>query len=167
MGKKLKYSKMKKAFSVLELMVVLAITSMVIGTMKIHLQNKKVQAEAKNIVEIVEVYKLVLSMYYLKNGGAFPETSGHIEDIARLRPYCPADFNTKEMIKSKKCKDITYSYAESILKIFIELEDEPELTDEIGKRLYEFAAQTQIFIKKSPGEFSITFYIKNGQNIYI
>ena len=169
---------MKKAFSLAELLIVLAIISMVISTMKVHVKHRRFQAEVKNIVEIAKIYESAMTMYYFRNGGTFPIAEldsdwkkNHLEDIPSLRPYCPAGFNTKGMIKSQKCKDITYFYTKifgmALFNIFIELEDEPELTDEIKKQLDEFAVPNQVTTTKQSGSFSVTFYIQQWSTIYI
>ncbi len=176
MDKKLSCKETKKAFSVLELMVVLAIISMVIGTMKVHIKHRKFQAEAKNIVEIAKIYETAVLMYCIRHGGKYPALSStwsenHLESIAALKPYCPTGFNTKEMIKSKKCKDITYFYMEIfdwvLFNIFIELEDEPELVDEIKRQLCEFVETKRVETTKQSGAFSVTFYIQQWDKIYI
>ncbi|MGX8716662.1 MAG: type II secretion system protein [bacterium] len=171
---------MKRAFTLTEMLIVLAIISILIGTMNVHVQHKKLQAEAKNIVECAKIYESAMSMYYLRNGGNFPTaeldadwTKNHLEDIKSLKPYCPTGFNTKGMIKSAQCKDITYFYMEifgpstALFNIFIQLEDNEELTDEIQRQLLEFAVPGQVTTTKTAGSFSVTFYIKHGSTVYI
>ena len=157
---------MKKAFSVLEMIVVLTIISMVVGSMKVYVKHRKFQAEVKNIVEIAMIYESAMRMYYFRHNGTFPVAEldsdwekNHLEDVPSLKPYCPIGFNTKKMIKSQKCKDITYfSQGGVLLQIFIEVEDDSKLVDEITRQLDEIAPYRSN-PRKQPGSYRVAFTI--------
>ena len=146
---------MKKAFSLAELLIVLAIISMVISTMKVHVKHRRIQAEAKNIVEVFKIYESALSMYYVRHGAhLLPTFNGALEgyknvpgkmdvEIPELKPYCPAGFNTRASIRSKKCRDfymISYDQSpyQDVTCICAEFEpDAEDLLNEVKRQLEE------------------------------
>lgn len=140
---------MKKAFSLAELLLVLAIISMVVGTMKVHVQHKRIQAEAKNIVEVVNIYKLAISMYHFNNNGYFPDNWWcHLEDVPQLKPYCPPGFDTLSSIHSKKCTDIKCcSDFGSVIRVSFELNDNYAnlLRSEVKKQLEEISVPDTVW----------------------
>ena len=99
---------MKKAFSLAELLLVLAIISMVVGTMKVHVQHKRIQADAKSIVEKFYIYYGAITMYYLRNRGTFPADASwkFMEQVDCLEPYYPKGFKSPGVLRSKEYKDI-------------------------------------------------------------
>ena len=178
---------MKKAFSLAELLVVLAIISIVIGTMKVSIQHKRLQANAKAIVECIKVYEAAITMYYLRNGGAFPpDANGQVlEDVPALYPYCPAGFNTTEVISGKNVNSIAIDATGGNygIKIFVSGEEGGKVLNEVIKQLKEFALESQF----NQGAFSVppsydpgtgqssggetrryfTFCLKKGDTVYI
>ena len=162
---------MKRAFTLTEMLIVLAIISILIGTMNVHVQHKRLQAEAKNIVECVKIYEAALSSYYLRNLGDFPEdTNGKkLEDVNKLKPYCPTGFNTDGSIHSQNCQNVQIFDTNNFTNYGIQLiinGDEP-LADEIVDQLKEFALASQITTEKEDGTCTIKFHLKKGNDIYI
>lgn len=175
---------MKRAFSLTELMVVLAIISMIIKTMQVYIQHKVTQANIRNIVECVKIYEVATTMFYLHNNGDFPSDASekNLENVGSLKPYCPTNFNTKKMLQDTGCKDITFfEYSNkysSVYAIKISTGDNANLSLEIKKQLLKFAPEDQIGVKESIGgaspsgdsdeESSPTlFFLKEGNAVYI
>lgn len=161
---------MKRAFTLIEMMLVLAIISILIGTMKVHVQHKSIQAEAKNIVECVKIYEAALTMYYLRNGGSFPENTNDekIENVDALKPYYPKGFNTDGSIHSKNCLSIRiYDYMSRYgVEVRINHGNDP-LRNEIAAQLKEFACESQIQTGGGTIGLVVRFLLKKGDDIYI
>ena len=135
---------MKKAFSLIELLLVLSIISMIMGTMKAHVQKRRLQADAKSIVEKFYVYYGALTMYYLRNRGTFPADANwkFIEQLEVLEPYYPKGFESQGVLRSKEYKDIFIRQENGDFAIIIVLykTETTELREEIIKQLREFAS---------------------------
>lgn len=164
---------MKRGFSLSELMLVLAIMSIIMGTMKVCIQHRRIQADAKNIVECVKIYESVLTMYYLRNGGSFPENvdAKHLEEIDVLEAYRPTGFNTLGSIHSQKCQNIAISCSDTSedYGIQITITEDKALADEIVKQLKASAVSSQITSSEASetSTYTVYFYIKKGKDIYI
>ncbi|MGX8716661.1 MAG: type II secretion system protein [bacterium] len=162
---------MKRAFTLTEMLVVLAVISILIGTMNVHVQHKKLQAEAKNIVECVKIYEAALSSYYLRNLGNFPEdTNGKkLEDVNKLKPYCPTGFNTDGSIYTEKYQSMQIFDTNNFTNYGIQLiiNGDESLADEIVSQLNEFAVASQITHDKEEGTSTIKYHLKKGNDIYI
>lgn len=160
---------MKRGFSLIELMIVLTIISMIMGTMKVHIQHRKIQADAKNIVECVKIYESVLTMYYLRNGGSFPANVNekYLEEINELKVYYPTGFNTLGSIHSQKCKNIAIYDDSEDYGIQITITGDKALADEIEKQLKASAVSSQVTLQEQTNLYTIYFYLKKGDDIYI
>ena len=171
---------MKRAFSLTELMVVLAIISMIIKTMQVYIQHKVTQANIRNIVECVKIYEVAATMFYLHNNGEFPsDASGkNLENVDSLKPYCPTNFNTKNMLQDTGCKNITFSVPSNEYAIEISMGDNENLSTKIKKQLLKFAPEDQIGLEASGGgaspsgdsdekSSSILFFLKKENAVYI
>lgn len=182
---------MKKAFSLTELMIVLAIISMIMGTMKVYVKHQRIQAEARSIVECVKIYEVALTMYYLRNGGTFPPncTGEKLEEVEALAPYRPIDFNTSTYIHSPACTGITImeDYTGYGIRISFDyaLVHNTKLVSEVIKQLNASGVASQIGTQESNPEKStpdggvnyggsiwVFFYLKKENylqpaNIYI
>ena len=103
---------MKKAFSLAELLVVLAIISIVMGTMKVSIQHKRLQASAKAIVEYFNIYRSAITMYYFRKGGdlSILESNGrkYLEDIPELDLYRPVGFKSHGTLPISELKSIAF-----------------------------------------------------------
>ena len=162
---------MKKAFSLAELLIVLSIISMIMGTMKVHVHHRKIQADAKNIVENFYVYHSTITMYYLRNGGVFPGNNwDFLENIDKLKPYCPKGLKSSGGVNTKEYKDIFIYKDGNKFAIIIALYKgkTTELRDEIVKQLKEYAVPSQVDTTSASQQvWYVWFYLKNGDNIYI
>ena len=171
---------MKKAFSLAELLIVLAVISIITGTMKVHIQHKRIQAEAKNIVECVKVYEAAITMYYLRHGGKFPPNSRYkkLEDVEALKPYIPDGFNTMDSINSKLIRyiDIYDQWDKYGIRINNWGGEGEVLLREVEQQLKKFAVENQVVYKANVAigsgaggtiELNLYFYLKDGDNIYI
>lgn len=171
---------MKRAFSLTELMVVLAIISMIIKTMQVYIQHKVTQANIRNIVECVKIYEVATTMFYLHNNGKFPSDADrkNLENVDSLKPYCPINFNTKNMLQDTGCKNITFSVFSNAYAIEISTGSNKNLPMEIEKQLFKFALEDQIEREaildptSSSGDSNeirtfVLFFLKKGNAVYI
>ena len=174
---------MKKGFSLTELLIVLAIISMVAGTMNVQVKNKRIQANAKAIVECVKTYEAAISMYYLQSG-KFP-TNGRdyrLEDLLALKPYCPIGFNTLKIIQANNLTNLTVSSNGEVISISGRGEEAGKILSEVEKQLKEFALDDQFSCTASSGgmllnpdgttsqgqtNYQLRFYLKKNDNIYL
>ena len=162
---------MKKGFSLTELLIVLAIISMIVGTMNVQVKNKRLQAEAKNIVEVFKIYESALSMYYLRHGAhLLPTFTGFLEEIPELQPYCPVGFKTLASIRSKRCtwfemisfdqepyEDLTCIYA-----AFNKTKEDWELAKEVRKQLEETSVPGNVNLYEEADSLSLQLVVKWG-----
>ena len=155
----------------MELLLVLAIISMVIGTMKVHVQKQKIQAEARNIVERVKVYQAAITMYYLRNGGNFPVLeSTLLENNPKLKPYYPAGFKSKGAdIKIAGFLSVSMQCSDSYCRIIVDITGRKDLANEVYKQLKEFALDAQVVQSYHDASNTqlIFFYLKKNNTIYI
>ena len=137
---------MKKAFSLIEMMLVLTIISILIGTMKVNIQRKKLEADAKKIVELARVCYSAIMMYYLRNGGTFPSivAGGRLENEPDLKPYCPAGVKSRRSdVKISGFNDMFIQSnlnvygIHGIFRFYIEFYKNVELKNEVLKQLEE------------------------------
>ncbi len=171
---------MKRAFSLTELMVVLAIISMIIKTMQVYIQHKVTQANIRNIVECVKIYEVAATMFYLHHNGEFPSDANwkNLENVDSLKPYCPTNFNTKNMLQDTGCENITFSVSSNSCAIKISTGSNKNLPTEIEKQLLKFALKDQIGWETVLGgaspsgnsngtRTSVLFFLKKGNAVYI
>ena len=138
---------MKKAFSLAELLVVLAIISIIMGTTKVYVKRKRIQAEAKNVVECIKVYEAAITMYYLQKGDFPSDADGKkLEEVEKLKPYYPSGFDTLKSIHTKSINDICIyaSGKEYGIKVSASGSDGVNLINEIDSQLKECALDRQI-----------------------
>ena len=165
---------MKKAFSLAELLIVLAIMSMVVGTMKVHIKNKRIQADAKAIVECIKIYQSAITMYYLRNNETFPPDSDgkKLEEVDALVPYCPPGFKTLDNtnISGFKGMGITDEGNRYIIYFRIGGSSCSELTTEVHKQLKTFTVDGQVMASRTYGGplvFTTYLFLKDVNDIYI
>ena len=135
---------MKKAFSLAELLIVLAVMSMVVGTMKVHVHHKRIQADAKAIVECMKIYRSVITMYYLQHDGTFPPDSNgkKLEEVDALAPYCPPGFKTLDNANINGLEGISIAGGSSYgIRVSLSVE---ELIIEVRKQLETFTVNGQL-----------------------
>lgn len=166
---------MKRAFTLIELMIVLFILSVLICTMKIHIQDKRFQATVKSIVEYYKIYHSAITMYYMRNGGKLPATlidnnnTGRLyfECMTELKPYFPAGF-TCVNIPAEEFKSIAYFHYNGTHNIVLEISinkkgDYLKLIEELKNQLCETLGD----IPYQTSDHFVEFYIKCGDEIYL
>ena len=165
---------MKRAFTLMELMIVLFILAILICTMRVHIKDKRFQSEAKSIVECVKIYETTISMYYVRHNAGFPlYWSGRkLEDIEPLKLYRPTNFKTMSGIPTAKCPSInTFQTSQngSLVDygVQITINGDENLANEIVSQLDDFAVSSQITNEKENNTYTIKFYLKKGNDIYI
>ena len=164
MDKKLKF---KKAFSLTEIMLVLAIMAILASLLNVNIKSKREDVEIKNIIECVKIYEAAVQMYYLHNSGTFPTvTSGaKLETIGELDRFRPENFNTDRLIKSGSCQSLGFYISGVIFDINVTLNTgTTNFRNKIVKVLKEHCSTSQV----ASGTNYIYYYLRdNSSNIYI
>lgn len=145
---------MKKAFSLTELVIVLAIISILMGTMKVSFQKRKLQAEARRIVECMKIYHAAITMYYWRKGKLPSPPSSinekYLEDIPALKPYGPTGFKTLRNVGGTgTLKDVVFynpgsHYFAVYARLYKTASNKVKLEAEIKKQLKEFLSDEQV-----------------------
>ena len=167
MDRKLRF---KKAFSLTELMLVLAIMAILSGLLQVNISERKQEAEVKNIVECVKAYELAFSMYYLHHNGSEDTFSSvtdgaTLESIDDLERFRAINFSTNNLIKSENCTGIVYYNSEGNFGIKINFASNRERF--IGKVVHELkqsCVESQVVVDGD----CIYFYLRDSSgNIYV
>ena len=162
---------MKRAFTLIELMIVLFILSVLICTMKIHIQDKRFQATVKSIVEYAKIYHSAITMYYVRKGSLPTKVKNHtgrqyFEDLSDLKPYFPSGF-TCVNIPAEEFKHIAYYHYGTgiiVLEIYInKVGDYLKLIEELKNQLCETLGD----IPYLTSDHTVEFYIKCGDEFYL
>ncbi len=161
MDRKLKF---KQAFSLTEIMLVLAIMAILSGLLQVNIKARRQEAEIKNIVECVKIYEATVQMYYLHNNGVFPSiTNGaKLESIDALERFRPVNFNTDNLIKSGSCSGLAYYISGTKIGIKITFNaNTTKFRDEIVKVLKQNCIESQV----SYGTTYIYYYLRDNSGV--
>lgn len=161
---------MKRAFTLFELIFVLAIMAILAQIGGVFLNHYREDVYAKNIVEYVKICESALRMYWADNQGVFPSdliADQPFDEITALKSYLPDNFKYKNFVKTNLCNGIVLLYDNASLGIKISL-NSGRLTDAVYKQLKNNCLDDQLDIttESENVKYTITYVLKQDTTVY-